>query len=352
MNIGLFGHLSDGREVHKVTLGNRSGVSVEILTYGGVIRSLEVPDREGHLKNVVLGFTALDDYVSSSPYFGAIIGRYANRIAQGRFSIDGTSYQVSVNDSPNSLHGGHEGFDSKIWQVADIDDSSLTLHYVSCDGEEGYPGTLSINVRYELTAGNALRVQYAATTDAPTIINLTNHSYFNLGGESFGSALGHLAQLDAESFLPVGEDLLPTGEIRAVAGTEMDFRTARSIGERIRTGSPQIQISKGYDHNFLLNRSRIDGSGLAFAARFEEPTSGRTMEVWTTEPAVDFYTGNFLDGRLVGSGGNAYRQADAFAIEPEGPSNAPNTSAFESVVLRPGDLYQSTTEYRFGVAGI
>ncbi|SDK59752.1 aldose 1-epimerase [Cryobacterium psychrotolerans] len=352
MNKELFGQLSDGREVHKVTLGNRSGASVEILTYGGVIRSLQVPDRDGHLKNVVLGFTGLDDYVSSSPYFGAIIGRYANRIAQGRFSIDGTSYQVSVNDSPSSLHGGHEGFDRKIWQVADIDDSSLTLHYVSCDGEEGYPGTLSIDVRYELTADNTLEVQYAATTDAPTIINLTNHSFFNLGGEGFGSALGHLAQLDAENFLPVGEDLLPTGEIRAVAGTEMDFRTARAIGERIRTGSRQIQISKGYDHNFLLNRSRIDGSGLAFAARFEEPKSGRTMEVWTTEPAVDFYTGNFLNGGLVGSGGNVYRQADAFAIEPERPSNAPNTPGFESAVLRPGELYQSTSQYRFGVAGI
>ena len=346
-----FGRLGDGRAVHKITLRNDSGMAVEILTYGGIVRSIVVPDRRGSLENVVLGFRELDQYVSSDGYFGAIIGRNANRLAQGMFTIDGTRYQASVNDPPSSLHGGHEGFDKKVWQVAEANSSSVELHYVSGDGEEGFPGTLTVGVRYEVAPENVFRIHYSATTDAPTVVNLTNHSYFNLGGEGSGTVMGHRAQLEADYFLPVGEDLLPTGRIEPVAGNEMDFREAHSIGERIRCGSEQVRISKGYDHNFMLNRPEQEASGLSFAARFDDPRSGRRMEVWTTEPAVDFYTGNFLDGGLVGLSGSTYRQGDGFAIEPERPSNAPNVPDFGSTVLRPGDRYESTSEYRFSAFG-
>ena len=349
MTIDRFGSLPDGRDVHLIPL-QAGPIHVEVLTYGGVLKSVSVPDRHGELRNVALGFSTLADYVERSPYFGAIIGRNANRIAGGVFTLDGTRYTLALNEPPNNLHGGVEGFDKKIWRIGRQDESSLVLHYVSPDGEEGFPGTVDAQVSYEVRDDGTLRVEYHATTDAPTIVNLTNHSYFNLGGEGSGSALDHVARIDADAYLPVGEDLIPTGEIRSVEGSEMDFRTPHTIGERIRTGSRQISLSLGYDHNFMLNRSTVEESGLAFAARFEDPVSGRSLEVWTTEPAVDFYTANFLDGSLVGPSGRTYRQGDAFAIEPEYPSNAPNTDGFGSTVLRPGETYRSVTEYRFSTA--
>jgi aldose 1-epimerase len=345
----IFGHLPDGREVRAVTLETGDGLRAEILSYGGILRSLSVPDRKGTARNVVLGFTGLDDYLAKSPYFGAIIGRNANRIAKGRFTLDGRDYSVAQNDPPNNLHGGHEGFDKKLWEIEELDSSSVTLHYLSADGEEGFPGNLDVRVRYSVGPGNVLRIDCTATTDAPTIVNLTNHSYFNLGGEGSGSILDHVATLGADHYLPVGDDLIPTGRLEAVAGTEMDFRMPHPLGERIRTGSHQIQISKGYDHNFLLTGKRVE-DGLSFGARIEDPRSGRVLEVWTTEPYIDFYTGNFLDGTLVGPSGTTYRQGDAFAIEPEKASNAINTPE-PSTILCPGETYRTATEYRFGVTG-
>ena len=347
-----FGRLSDGRTIELVTLANTNGMSVEILTYGGIVRSLTVPDRRGHLTNVVLGFADLHDYETQNPYFGAIIGRFANRLTDGTFSIDGTTYRVSVNDPPNSVHGGHVGFDKRVWSIIEHENACVTLGYTSPDGEEGFPGTLNVTVRYEVGEDNVLRIAYGAETDAPTVVNLTNHSYFNLASEGSGTVLGHIMHLDADRYLPIGETLMPTGEIRPVANTALDFTSPHTIGGRIRSGSPQIRLSKGYDHNYLLNRSTVEPSGLAFAARVTSPDSGRSMEIWTTETAIDFYSGNFLDGSLVGERGMTYRQGDGFAMEPEHPSDAPNLPDVESTVLRPGEIYAQTTEYRFGVESL
>ena len=348
MSVAPYGRLRDGREVDCVTLGTDPALSVDILTFGGIVRSVIAPDRRGRPRNVVLGCADLAGYEMSGAYFGAIIGRFANRIAGGRFRIDGREVVLSQNAPPNSVHGGDEGFDRKIWTIEESDETSVLLGYRSPDGEEGYPGALDVSVRYSVTGGT-LRVDYTAVTDAPTVVNLTNHSYFTLAGDGAGSILGHVLELDSDHYLPVDETLIPTGASLPVAGTAMDFRSPHTIGERIRAGTRQLQISRGYDHNYLLNRTRVDADGLAFAARCEHPESGRTLEIWTTEPAIDFYSGNFLDGTLVGPAGATYRQSDAFAIEPEHPSNAPNRPGDESTILRPGDVYRSATEYRFGV---
>ena len=350
-SIQSFGSTGSGEKVQAIRLRNGHGMEVTVLSYGGIIQSLYTPDRNGTLANVVLGFGSLEEYCHASSYFGAIIGRFANRIRGGVFDIDGQTYHVSMNDPFSSVHGGSIGFDRRIWsvEVPERNEAAVHLAYVSPDGEEGYPGELLVSVKYSLdSVTNALRIQYQATTSRSTIVNLTNHSYFNLAGEGTGSALGHEIQIHADHFLPVDASLLPTGEMALVESTPFDFRSTRTIGERIRVRDEQLRLGQGYDHNYSLSK-KDPGGTLELAARVREPIKGRTLEVWTTEPAIDFYAANLLDGSLVGTSGNSYRQSDAFALEPEHFSDSPNNPQFPSTVLRVGEVYRSTTEYRFGV---
>jgi aldose 1-epimerase len=338
---------SIGEPVDQHVLTNGPGMRVKILTYGGIVQSIEVPDRSGATTNVVLGFDEVQGYRDHpDPYFGALIGRYGNRIAAGRFTLDGAGYALPANNGPNSLHGGAAGFDKHVWAATGIGADTLELRHVSPDGDQGYPGTLTVTVRYTVTGDQALRIDYEATTDAPTVVNLTNHSYFNLAGAGSGDVYGHQLQLNATHFTPVGPDLIPTGDLDPVAGTPLDFRHPAAIGGRIRAGHPQLRYAGGYDHNFVLDRA---GDGLSAAAHVTEPVSGRTLDVLTTEPGLQFYSGNFLDGTITGAGGGLYRQGDGFALETQHFPDSPNRPAFPSTVLRPGDTYRSTTEYRFGV---
>jgi len=347
-----YGALPNGEAVDIVAMRNDHDMVVEVLTYGGIVKTIEVADADGSSANVALGLGNLDDYVINSFYFGAIIGRVANRIAYGAFTLDGVSYRLAINEPPNSLHGGPRGFDKKLWSAhpfSERDSQGVRLHYRSADGEEGFPGNLDTEVSYRLfNDTNTLRIDYRAETDKPTIVNLTNHTYFNLGGEGSGSALRHELEINADYYLPLNADLLPTGELCPVQGTPMDFRSPHPIEERVREGTRQLLLGKGYDHNYALNRSG-DDSSLLFAARVVDPASGRTMEVWTTEPGLDFYCGNFLDGSVVGPSGRTYRQGDAFALEPEHFSDSANQASFPSTELRPGQVYRSATEFRFGV---
>ncbi|HVL26202.1 MAG TPA: aldose epimerase family protein [Thermomicrobiales bacterium] len=340
----------EGQPVDRYTLTNANGMEVSILTYGGIVQSLTVPDRDGTMANVSLGFDNVDDYVAMSPYFGALIGRYGNRIARGTFTLEGKHYYLPVNNAPNSLHGGEKGFDKKIWTAMEgssSDGPSLKLSYTSRDGEEGYPGTLEVAVTYTLTDNNELRIEYHATTDAPTVVNLTNHTYFNLAGEGSGSIYNHELQLNASNYTPVDEALIPTGEIAPVAGTPFDFTTAKPIGQDIRDAtSEQIVFGRGYDHNFVIDRPEGDTS-LMQIARVVEPTTGRVMEVSTTEPGVQFYTGNFLDGTFAGTSGKTYRQGDAFCLETQHFPDSPNHPEFPTTELKPGEEYTSTTVYAF-----
>ncbi|MEU4693686.1 aldose epimerase family protein [Actinoplanes sp. NPDC023714] len=326
-------------------LTNANGLRVRVLSYGGIVQSIEVPDRDGVLANVALGFADAQGYADHpGPYFGAIIGRYGNRIAKGRFTLDGASYSVPLNNGPNSLHGGLSGFDRKIWDARAVD-GGVVLTLVSPDGDEGFPGELSVTVTYTLTDDDELRIDYEAVTDAPTVVNLTNHSYFNLTGVGSGSDVyGHLMQIHADGFLEVDAGLIPSGEILPVEGTALDFRSPVAIGARIRSDEAQLLLGGGYDHNWVLG-----GEGLREVARVVEPVSGRTLTVLTTEPGMQFYSGNFLDGTFAGSGGLAYRQGDGFALETQHFPDAPNHPSFPSTVLRPGETYRSTTIYRFGV---
>jgi aldose 1-epimerase len=347
-----FGTLPDGRAVDAYRLMNNCGMSTTILTYGGVVQTVEVPDSHGVTSNVVLGFARIDDYLRRSPYFGAVIGRFANRIANGSFELDGVGFTLPINEPPTSLHGGKNGFDKKLWQarpfVDDAEWMGVRLTYVSPDGEEGYPGTLNTAVTYRLARHrNTLGVDYRATTDRSTVVNLTNHSYFNLAGEGSGSVLDHEVEIRATRYLPLGPGLVPTGELADVAGTPMDFRTPKPIGQRIRSGFDQLALAQGYDHNYVVDRPAGSEGALVFASRVRDQKSGRALEVWTSEPGVDFYSGNFLDGSLAGTSGSTYRQSDAFAIEPEHFSNSPNTPQFPSTRLEPGETYESHTEYRF-----
>jgi aldose 1-epimerase len=315
------------------TLKNDRGHEVSITTYGGAVTSLKTPDRHGTLGDIVLGYDTLDDYVKNPRYVGALIGRHANRIAGGKFSLNGTTYQLPQNNGANHLHGGFKGFDKRVW-TAHENKNTLHLTYVSKDGEENYPGNLTASVDYTLL-DNELRVDYQATTDRDTIVNLTNHSYFNLRG--VGTILDHELTLNADHFTPVAEDLIPTGEIKAVEGTPMDFRKAKAIGS-------DLDVAGGYDHNFVLNN--WDGT-LRFAARLFEPSTGRALEIFTTEPGIQFYSGNFLDGSLIGRNGVAYEKYTGLCLEPQHFPDAPNHPNFPSTVLRPGEEYTHTTIYRF-----
>ncbi len=348
-----FGALADGTVVHRYTLDSGHGVVVRVLTYGGILQTIEVPDRAGRLANVALGLADLDGYVRDNrPYLGALIGRYANRIAGGRFTLDGRACQLPVNNPPNSLHGGTEGFDKRVWTATDVseqDAAGLELAYTSADGEMGYPGTLAVRVRYRLRPDNELRVDYRATTDAPTHVNLTNHSYFNLAGEAAGTIEGHQLRLDAGHYTPTDATMIPTGEIAPVVGTPFDFTSPHPIGERIDQADQQLTWGLGYDHNFVLDPPA--GQALRPAARVADPDSGRVLEVLTTEPGVQFYSGNQLDGTLVGIGGTAYQPRAGFALETQHFPDTPNQPGFPSTVLRPGQVYRSATVYRFSTGG-
>lgn len=346
-----FGKTPAGEPVDLYLLTNKNGVEAAISTYGGAVVSLKVPDRDGKLGDVVLGYDSLEGYENDKAYLGAIVGRYANRIAHAQFILDGKTYTLAKNNGENSLHGGIKGFNKKVWTAKAIpgkDDQSLELSYISKDGEESFPGNLKVTVTYILMDSNKLRIEYSATTDKKTVVNLTNHSYFNLAGPGSGDILGHILQIEADEFTPVDSSLIPTGELRDVAGTPFDFRKPTAIGARIDSDDEQIKLGGGYDHNFVL-RSWEKPSGETPAARVVEPKSGRVLEVWTTLPGMQLYTGNFLDGTTKGKGGIAYTRRSAFCLETQYYPDSPNQPKFPSPVLPPGQHYHAMTLYKFSV---
>ena len=343
-----FGKLADGRAVDIYTLTNRNGVEVRITNYGAAVVSLKAPDREGKFQDVVLGYDSLDGYLANAPYIGVVVGRYANRIAKGRFSLNGVEYKLAVNNGENHLHGGIVGFDKVLWNASEaktMNGAALRLSYVSADGEEGYPGKLSASIVYTLTNLNELKVDYVATTSKDTVVNLTQHSYFNLAGQGNGDILGHNLMINADRFTPTDAGSIPTGEIRKVKGTPFDFTTPMRIGERINNSDEQLGFGKGYDHNFVLNGKN---GALRRAARASDPASGRVMEVWTTEPGVQLYTGNFLDGKI-GKDGKAYNYRYGFCLETQHFPDSPNQPKFPTTVLRRGASYRTTTVFKFSV---
>ncbi|MFF8653524.1 aldose epimerase family protein [Streptomyces huasconensis] len=343
----LFGTLADGTKVHRWSLAN-GGTRLKVLSYGGIVQSLELPDRHGRYRNVSLGYDTIEAYAAGTTFFGALIGRYGNRIARGRFTLDGRTHQLSVNDGENSLHGGAKGFDTRVWDVEPFTDASgvgLVLRYVSADGEMGYPGTLRVKVTYTLTARGDWRIDYAARTDKATVVNLTNHTYYNLAGEGSGDIYGHELSLKASRFTPTDSGLIPTGELAKVAGTPFDFRRAKTVGEDIRAAHPQLVTAKGYDHNWVLDEGITERP--EHFATLRDPESGRTMRIATTEPGVQFYSGNFLDGTLTGPSGRTYRQGDGLCLETQHYPDSPNQPSFPSTVLRPGATYRSSTVHSF-----
>jgi aldose 1-epimerase len=347
VNKRAFGKMADGQTIDLYTLTNKNGMEASIINYGGRVVTLKTPDRDGRLDDVVLGFDNLEGYQGENPYFGALIGRYGNRIGKASFTLDGVLYKLPANNGPNTLHGGPKGFDKAVWQARDVSDGQsqrVQLTYLSKDGEEGFPGNLTATVVYTLTANNELRIDYRATTDKDTVVNLTNHSYFNLQGQGVGDILGHEVTLNADAFTPVDKELIPTGEIRGVEGTPFDFRKPVAIGARINQNDEQLKFGRGYDHNFVL---RGGGGTLTPAARVYEPKTGRVMEVLTTEPGIQFYSGNFLDGTLHGKGGKVYPLRSGLCLETQHFPDSPNKPGFPSTVLRPGAEYQTTTVYRF-----
>jgi aldose 1-epimerase len=344
-----FGKTPDGTEVFLYTLRNNDGMEARITNYGGIVVSLMVKDRNGKSTDIVLGFDSLPSYIKDTPYFGALIGRYGNRIGKGTFQLGGVKHTLAANNGPNHLHGGLKGFDKVVWSVdekAGVPGEKLVLTYVSKDGEEGYPGNLTVRVVYSVTSNNELRIDYSASTDKATVVNLTHHSYFNLTGSGSGSIMNHELFIDAGRFTPVDSGLIPTGELRNVEGTPMDFSTQTAIGFRINDTSEQMQKGGGYDHNWVLNKPL---GSLGLAARVYENTSGRMMEVLTTEPGLQFYSGNFLDGTHVGKGGVRYQHRSGFCLETQHYPDSPNKPDFPTTVLEPGKNYTSTTIYRFSV---
>ncbi len=342
---GPFGQTPDGTPVEIFTLRNALGAEARICTYGGILVSLKVPDRNGRMGDVVLGYDTLAEYIKNNPYFGSLIGRYGNRIAKGRFTLDGKEYQLALNDGPNHLHGGLKGFDKVVWHARPFQADqgpALELTYLSPDGEEGYPGNLDVTAVYTWRDDNTLRLDFTATTTRPTIVNLTDHSYFNLAGH--GDILGHEVMINASRFTPVDETLIPTGELRPVDGTPFDFRQATPIGARINRADEQLKFGKGYDHNWVINNP---AGQLETQARVYDPESGRVLEVLSTEPGLQFYSGNFLDGTITGKGGWNYKLRNAFCMEPQHFPDSPNHPNFPSVVLRPGQTYRNTIMYRF-----
>lgn len=342
-----FGRTHDGTTVYVYTLKSTNGMEARITNYGGILVSLKVPDKSGKLADIVLGYDSVSQYIDKSPYFGAIIGRYGNRIGKAKFVLNKHEYTLAANDGPNTLHGGVKGFDKVLWNIDDAHSKSgksLALSYLSKDGEEGFPGNLSVEVVYTLTDNNELRIDYNATTDKPTVVNLTHHSYFNLAGAGNGDILNHELYLDADKFTPVDATLIPTGELSDVKGTPMDFTQPIAIGKRINDKNQQLKYGIGYDFNWVLNKNDHE---LKLAARVDEKTSGRIMEVYTTEPGIQFYSGNFLDGTITGKEGKKYQHRYGFCLESQHFPDSPNKPGFPSTELDPGQKYSSTTIYKF-----
>lgn len=346
----LYGHMPDGTAVNGYTIRNDRGTTMHVIDYGGIITSIRVPDRNGKFDDVVLGFDSLSGYLNNTPYFGAIVGRYANRIAKGRFTIDGHTYQVPVNNGQNSLHGGTRGLDKVVWHGEPFQNDSaagVVLTYSSPDGDQGYPGRLDLRVTYSLNDRNELVVEYHATTSKPTPVNLSQHSYFNLVGGATRDILGHVVQLNASRYTPVDSTLIPTGQLASVAGTPFDFRKPTAIGARINEPNEQLEIAGGYDHNWVLDHT---GSGQFHAAHVVEPTTGRTLDIYTDQPGLQFYSGNFLDGTIKGKGGQVYGHRYGFAMETQHFPDSPNHPSFPSTILRPGHQFNSRTVFVFGVS--
>ena len=342
-----FGSAPEGGAVEMFTLTNANGVEVRAITYGAIVTSIRVPDRAGRFADVVLGFDNLEGYLKGHPYFGTVVGRYGNRIAGGRFTLNGQTFKLAQNNGPNHLHGGNKGFDKYVWKGEPVANGrGVVFSRTSPDGEEGYPGNLAVRVTYTLTDKNELVVDYHATSDTATPVNLTQHSYFNLSGDPSTTILGHELTIDADRYTPVDATLIPTGELAPVQGTPFDFRKPMAIGARIDQPHEQLKFGRGYDHNWVLNRK---GSQPAFAARLADPKSGRTLEMSTTEPGVQFYTGNFLDGTLKGKGGQVYNQRAGLCLETQHFPDSPNKSNFPSSILQPGQEYRTTTIFTFGV---
>ena len=344
LQINSAGTTSAGVAVQRASIRNAHGIAVSILSFGGIIASLEVPDREGRLANIVLGYPDLAGYEThnGTTHFGALIGRYANRIAHGRFSLDGREHRLPLNNGPNSLHGGPDGFGRKPWTMTQNGEDGVRLSLSSADGEAGYPGRLDAEVTYRLTDADELEIDYVATCGAPTIVNLTNHSYFNLAGEASGSIERHVVQIEADRFTPVDASLIPTGRLAPVEGTPLDFRQPTAIGDRLRVGHEQMMLGRGYDHNWVL---RGQPGTLRRAATVHDPASGRALTCLTTQPGLQFYSGNFLDGTLPGTAGTLYRQGDGLCLETQHFPDSPNQPDFPSTVLRPGETYRERTVF-------
>lgn len=344
-----FGQTKDGKDVDIYVLTNRNGMVTKITNYGATVTELWVPDQNGKMEDVVLGFDNISDYEEKSDYFGCIVGRYGNRIAKGRFTLDGQEYTLATNNGENHLHGGVKGFDKVVWDAEAMQTAkgpALKLNYLSKDGQEGYPGNLDVTVIYTLTHENELKIKYRATTDKPTVCNLTHHSYFNLQGQGSSDILSHKLMINADHYTPVDEGLIPTGKTPSVKGTPMDFNKPTAIGLRIDADHQQIAYGLGYDHNWILNKK---SGKMTLAAKVIEPKSGRKMEVWTTEPALQFYSGNFLNGSIVGKEGKTYKHRYGFCLETQHFPDSPNQPGFPSTSLRPGETYQTKTTYKFGV---
>jgi aldose 1-epimerase len=344
MTVSVFGKLPDNRDVLQYTLVNRAGMSAQVINYGATITSLRVPDRTGKMDDVVLGYDTLQGYMDGTAYFGAIVGRYGNRIGKGQFSLDGKQYKLTINDGENHLHGGKIGFNRVLWQAKPLSPSAIELQYVSKDGEEGYPGTVTLKVTYSLTDNNELRIRYEGTTDKPTILNPTQHSYFNLSGSFTNTILDHVLMIEADRFTPIDKGLITTGKLAEVANTPLDFRTPITIGVRINDAYEQLAFGKGYDHNWVL-RGKV--GQLRKAVELYEPKSGRLMTMQTDQPGVQFYSGNFLNGTPRGKNGVAYQSRTGLCLEAQAYPDTPNKPQFPSVTLRPGQVYHQTTIYQF-----